>query len=208
VAAGRARRGSPQVGAPQGGTNKRYDRAYFDRWYRDPASRVADARSVARKASLALSAAEYLLEGSVRSVLDVGCGEGSSGVALRRMRPDLRYTGVDGSAYVVQRFGRSRHIVRGTVGTLGDLSLGGPFDLVVCCDVLHYVPADELARGLPALAALVGDGVAYIDFFTSADDVEGDLRGFLRRPPSFYARALGRAGLEACGLNVYVASRG
>jgi predicted TPR repeat methyltransferase len=161
---------------------------------------------VARKASFALSAAEYLLERPVRSVLDVGCGEGSWGVALRRMRPDLRYAGVDGSAYVVQRFGRSRHIVRGTVGTLGDLSLGGPFDLVVCCDVLHYVPADELARGLPALAALVGEGAAYVVFFTSADDVEGDMRGFLRRPPSFYARALARAGLEARGLNVYVAS--
>ena len=188
-----------------GAAGKRYDRAYFDRWYRDPASRVADARSVARKASLALSAAEYLLERPVRTVLDVGCGEGNWGVALRRLRPELHYTGVDDSAYVVRRFGRRRNIVRGSVGTLGELALDGPFDLVVCCDVLHYVPAGELARGLPALGALVGEGAAYIEFFTSADSVEGDMRGFLRRSPSFYERALGRAGLEACGLNVYVA---
>ena len=185
-------------------TGKRYDRKYFDRWYRDPRSRVADARSVARKASLALSAAEYLLERPVRSVLDVGCGEGAWGVALRRLRPRLRYTGVDDSAYVVRRFGARRNIVRGTVGTLGALDLGGPFDLVVCCDVLHYVTATELARGLPALAAQVGDGVAYVDFFTSADRIEGDLRGFIRRSPSFYRRALGGVGLEAMGLNVYV----
>lgn len=185
---------------------KRYDRAYFDRWYRDPASRVADARSVARKASFALSAAEYLLERPVRSVLDVGCGEGAWGRALRRLRPKLRYTGVDDSAYVVRRFGASRNIVRGTVGALGELDLEGPFDLVVCCDVLHYVSAAELARGLPALAAHVGDGAAYIDFFTSADAIEGDLRGFLRRPPSFYARALRRAGLEEMGLRVFAAA--
>ena len=191
--------------ARRGARVKCYDRAYFDRWYRDPSSRVHDARSVARKASFALSAAEYLLERSVRTVLDVGCGEGSWGVALRRLRPTLRYTGVDDSAYVVRRFGKRRNIVRGTVGTLGELALDGPYDLVVCSDVLHYVRAGEVARGLPALAALVGDGAAYVDFFTSADSVEGDMRGFLRRPPSFYERALDDAGLEACGLNVYVA---
>lgn len=186
------------------GSGKRYDRAYFDRWYHEPKSRVAGARTVERKAHFALSAAELLLERPVRSVLDVGCGEGAWGLALRRLRPHLRYTGVDDSAYVVRRFGARRNIVRGTVGTLDALALDGPFDLVVCCDVLHYVAAAELTRGLPALAALVGSGVAYIELFTSADDIEGDLRGFHRRTPSFYRRRLDRAGLEAVGLNVYV----
>lgn len=188
-----------------GASGKRYDRAYFDRWYRDPGSRVVDGRALARKARLALSAAEYLLERPVRTVLDVGCGEGGWGRALRRLRPRIRYTGVDGSAYVVRRFGASRNIVRGTVGTLDTLPLAGPFDLVVCCDVLHYVGADELTRGLPALASLVGDGVAYVELFTSADEIEGDLRGFHRRPPSFYRARFARAGLVPKGLNVYVA---
>ena len=182
---------------------KRYDRAYFDRWYRDPTTRVAEAGSLGRKARLALSAAEFLLERPVRTVLDVGCGEGAWGRALRRLRPRVRYTGVDSSAYVVRRFGARRNIVRGSVGTLDALDLGGPFDLVVCCDVLHYVPNDELARGLPALAALVGDGVAYVELFTSDDEIEGDLRGFLRRPPSYYRRRFARAGLYPEGLNLW-----
>ena len=186
------------------GRAKRYDRAYFDRWYRDPATRVADAGALARRIRLALSAAEYLLERPVRAALDVGCGEGRWGVALRRVRPRLRYTGVDGSEYVVRRFGARRNIVRGTVGTLGALDLRGPFDLVVCSDVLHYVTDDELAHGVPALAALLGDGVAYIELFTSDDEIEGDLRGFHPRPPAFYRRLFTRAGLVSRGLNVYV----
>ena len=191
-----------------GAGGKRYDRAYFDRWYRDPATRVAESGALARRASLALSAAEYLLERPVRRVLDVGCGEGAWRQALRRLRPRLRYTGVDASAYVVRRYGARRNIVRGSVGTLDAVALGGPFDLVVCSDVLHYVGDAELARGLPALAALVGGGVAYVELFTSADEVEGDLRGFHRRPPAFYRRAFARVGLEARGMNVYVTRAG
>lgn len=183
---------------------KRYDQAYFERWYRDPATRVDAPGALARKARFALSAAEHLLGRPVRTVLDVGCGEGEWGVALRRLRPRLRYTGVDDSAYAVRRFGARRNIRRGTVGALGELGLRGPFDLVVCCDVLHYVPTDELARGLPVVASLLGDGVAYVELFTSADEIEGDLFGFHQRPPSFYRRLFRRAGLAPRGLHCWV----
>lgn len=183
---------------------KRYDRDYFERWYRRPATRVEAPGALARKVRLALSAAEHLLGRPVRTVLDVGCGEGEWGVVLRRLRPRLRYTGVDDSAYAVRRFGARRNVRRGTVGALGELGLRGPFDLVVCCDVLHYVPTDELARGFPALAALLGDGVAYVELFTSADEIEGDLLGFHERPPSFYRRLFRRAGLAPRGLHCWV----
>jgi SAM-dependent methyltransferase len=183
---------------------KRYDRAYFERWYHDPTTRVVSRAAIARKARFALGAAEHLLGRRVRTVLDVGCGEGEWGVALRRLRPGIRYTGVDGSEYAVRRFGARRNLRLGTVGTLGALRLATPrFDLVVCSDVLHYVPTDELARGVPALASLVG-GVAYIELFTSADEIEGDLRGFLARPPSFYRKLFTRAGLAPRGLHCWV----
>ena len=181
---------------------KRYDRSYFDRWYRDPATRVKSAGDLGLKARLAVSAAEYLLGRRVRRALDVGSGEGQWRAALRRVRPAIDYVGVDASAYVVRRFGARRGIVRGSVGSLGALGLGAPFDLVVCCDVLHYVSDDELTRGVRALASLTG-GVAYVELFASDDDFEGDRAGWRGRPASHYRRLFRRAGLTPRGLNCY-----
>ena len=53
---------------------KIYDRDYFDRWYRERP--VLSRQRLARKVALAVATAEYHLERPIRSVLDVGCGEG------------------------------------------------------------------------------------------------------------------------------------
>jgi SAM-dependent methyltransferase len=182
---------------------KRYDRSYFERWYHDPRTRIHLRAGVARKARLALHAAEYLLEGPVRSVLDVGCGEAPWRATLRRMRPGVRYAGVDSSLYAVQRYGRARGIRLGRFEELGRLGLRGPFDLVICSDVLHYVPARELRRGLEALAGLLG-GLAWIEVFTSADSITGDFHEMKRRSPACYDRLFRAAGLVHCGLCCFV----
>jgi SAM-dependent methyltransferase len=182
---------------------KRYDRAYFERWYRDPRTRIHLRATVARKVRLALHAAEYLNQRPVRSVLDVGCGEAPWQPVLARLRPGIRYAGVDSSGYAVHRFGRARGIRLGRFDELGGLGLVGPFDLVVCSDVLHYVPAPELRRGLEALAGLLG-GVAWIEVFTSTDSILGDFREMKRRPPAFYERLFREVGLVHCGLYCFV----
>lgn len=56
---------------------KFYDRAYYEKWYHDPARRVITQAAVARKVRLVTGIAEALLERPLRSVLDVGCGEGA-----------------------------------------------------------------------------------------------------------------------------------
>ena len=45
---------------------KRYDRAYFDRWYRRGG--IGGARRLARKVALAVATAEYHLERPLRTV--------------------------------------------------------------------------------------------------------------------------------------------
>ena len=76
---------------------KAYDRAYFDRWYRHPTDAVSSRESLERKIRLAVSVTEYVIGRPIRSVLDVGCGEAPWFPVLRRLRRDVRYTGIDAS---------------------------------------------------------------------------------------------------------------
>lgn len=177
---------------------KRYDRAYFDKWYRSRFHRVIDPTEVRRKAALAVSTAEYFLERSIRTVLDIGCGEGAWLPRLREMRPRLAYTGVDPSEYVTSEFGKSRNIRKATFGDLPSLKLKGPFDLIVCSDVLHYIEECEIREGMWEIARLL-EGIALLEVLTKEDDVKGDLRGFIRRPAAWYRRMFSSVGLTPVG---------
>lgn len=187
---------------------KVYDRDYYEKWYHDPSRRVITHAAVARKVRLVVGIAEALLERPIRSVLDVGCGEGAWRAHLKELRPRVRYAGVESSEYAVERFGSSRGIVRGSFGTLAEVaarekSLAGPFDLVVVCDVLHYVPDGELAGGFTAIASLLG-GVAYLEAYTTEDSIEGDRHGWHHRSAEQYRRYFRRAKLFAVGMHCYV----
>ncbi len=183
---------------------KAYDRAYFDRWYRRRSSRVITPDLTARRAALALAAAEYVLDRPVRSVLDIGCGEGAWGQFLKRRRPGLRYLGVDPSEYAVARFGARRNLRLGRFGALREAGVRGRFDLVVCADVLQYIPTAALAAGLTELASHLGDGVAFLPAYTSADEMEGDFDGWHWRPPATWRRAFRAAGLSPVGLHCWI----
>jgi SAM-dependent methyltransferase len=179
---------------------KQYDRAYFDRWYRRAG--FGSPAVLERKARYAVAVAEYLLGRPLRSVLDVGCGEGAWQPAVRKLRPATRYVGVDPSTYAVHRYGTRRNLRVGGVRDLTQLDLGGPFDLIVCIDVLPYVANDDVRAGLASIARLLR-GVALIELFTSVDDFEGDLDDYRSRAPSTYRRWLREAGLERIGPNVF-----
>ena len=180
---------------------KQYDRAYFERWYRSRRRVVTD-DAIRRRAHAALSIAEYFHGRPVRTVLDIGCGEGSWRAALRSMRPRLRWTGVDPSEYVVRRFGRRRGIRLGSLANLGELQLRGPFDLIVCSDVLHYLPTPEIRRGLPGLARLL-DGIAWLDAFTVDDAMDGDREDWHVRTGAQYRHLFAQAGLTSVGVNCW-----
>lgn len=188
--------------SPSNPPPKTYDERYFRQWYHGR-SAVAHPDELRRRVRLAVAAAEFVLERPIRSVLDVGCGEGRWRAPLRRLRPGLAYVGVDGSAWVVRRHGRRRGIVQGTFGGVGELRLHRPFDLVVCSDVVHYLSTAELRRGLAALSALTR-GMLWLDAFTSDDAFEGDRAGWQPRSARAYRRLLAAAGFAPCGLNGWV----
>jgi SAM-dependent methyltransferase len=182
---------------------KEYNREYFQRWYRDPGTRVATVESVERKVRLAVSAAEFMLGRRVKSVLDVGCGEGQWYSILRRLRRGIAYQGVDASPYIVSKHGRRRNIRLGNFGELARLNFRRPFDLVVCADVIQYVGNAELLRGLTEMRRLTG-GIAYIEAFAAEDRMVGDRDGWIDRPERTIRRVFRDAGLTHCGFYCWI----
>ena len=182
---------------------KTYDRAYFERWYRDPTDRVSTRESLTRKVRMVVGIAEYLLGRPIRTVLDIGCGEAPWQPILARLRPAVRYVGVDSSEYAIERFGAERNIRRGTVRDLSRLRLPRNVDVVVCADVLQYLSDRDVVRGLAAMRRRLG-GVAYIEAFTTADAMEGDRDGWHERTAATYRRLFRRAGFTRCGPHCYV----
>lgn len=181
---------------------KQYDRDYFDRWYRSEG--MGDARELARKVAMAVVVAEYHLGRPIRSVLDIGCGEAAWRAPLLKLRPKLEYLGFDSSEYAIRRYGHSRGIGYARFADFEHLRPCPPADLLVCSDVLHYIPTRELDRGLPGLAELTG-GVAYLETFCSGDEPDGDRDGYLPRPAAFYRKRLAALGLAQAGSHCWLA---
>lgn len=183
---------------------KQYDAAYFQHWYRR--NDIGGAARLARKVALAVAVAEYHLERPLRTVLDVGCGEGAWRAPLLRLRPKLQYLGFDGSEYAVARYGRARNLHRARFEDFRYLRPCAPVDLLVCSDVMHYVPTRELRRGLPGLAELCG-GVAFLETFAREDEFEGDHDGFQPRAAAWYRREFGAHGLQSIGNHCWLGPR-
>lgn len=189
---------------------KRYDQNYFDRWYRDPRHRVKHPQELARKVALAVHGAEYFLGRPLRSVIDVGCGEGAWRAPLLALRPKLRYIGLDSSAYAVARYGTERNLHQVAFADLPrlaqaaqDKGMAVPADLLVCADMMHYLTARELQLGLPAFQALCG-GAAFLETLCREDAFTGDRDGFVGRPAAWYRRLFAKNGWIACGAHLYL----
>ncbi len=182
---------------------KAYDRRYFDTWYRR--RNLGGKAALARKVALTVALAEYHLGRPIRTVLDVGCGEGAWRMPLLALRPKLHYMGVDSSEYAIGRHGARRNLHWLPFGDLAALPPGKPVDLLVCSDVMHYLGDDELKRGLAEFARLCA-GVAFLEVFAEGDDIIGDLHGMHRRPAAWYRRAFAQAGFTAAGAHLYLSA--
>jgi len=181
---------------------KRYDEEYFDRWYRGPAAPKGEGE-LALQVALSVAATESVLNRPLRTVLDVGAGEGRWHPALREVRPEASYLGVEPSEYAIRRFGESRNLMSGDLAALPTFAFERTFDLVVCADVLHYLDDREILGAIDELADLVG-GVALLEVFTEEDHAAGDRDGFRARPALWYRRVFEGAGLVPIGLQMWV----
>jgi SAM-dependent methyltransferase len=166
---------------------------------------VSTLASATRKAHLAVAVAEYYLDRPIKSVLDIGCGEGQWQPILQTLRPGVRYQGIDPSPYAIERFGKERHLILGSFSDLPRLRLAKNYDLIICSDLLYYIPETDLKRGLKTLSQHL-KGIAFLEAYSSQEALEGDTQGMLPRTEEDYQRIFRKAGFKSCGSHCYVHS--
>jgi len=177
-----------------------FDRAFFERFYGDPATRVADGGQAARLVDLIAGIVGYL-ELPVRRILDAGCGVGLLRAPLLARFPKARYEGLELSSYLCEQLGWHQ-------GSVADFKATKPYDLVICHDVLQYLDDKTAAKAIQNLARLSG-GALYLSVLTerdwrlSADQSRTD-QEVQRRSLEWYQRRL-RRGFRHVGAGVHVA---
>ncbi len=137
-----------------------FDEAYFERFYRDPRTRVGDENG-ARKQGRFIAAYLEWLDIPVRRIVDLGCGLGRLREPLLHHFEKASYTGVDSSEYLCRSHGWIRD-------SAADFRSDTRFDLVICNDVLQYLDDDEARRAIDNMAALC-NGALFFDALTLDD---------------------------------------
>ena len=176
-----------------------FDAEFFQRYYADPGTRVADSEDAARLAAVIHAVGGYLGV-RVRRILDAGCGVGLLQGPLLERYPRASYEGLEISPYLCERYGWRQ-------GSLADFAAAEPYDLVICHDVLQYLPAAPAARALANLPRLCR-GVLYFSVLTrrdwsqAADQARTDREVHLRAA-EWYRRRL-RRGFRHVGCGVHL----
>jgi SAM-dependent methyltransferase len=138
----------------------RFDRPYYQRFYFDPRTAVAGRAEMRSRARLIAAYTQHVGM-PVRRILDAGCGTGMLRAPLKRYLPNARYTGIETSEYLCQRYGWTR-------ARIEQYRCARPFDLVVCYDVLQYLDPRSAAAALANFARLCR-GVLYFTALTRID---------------------------------------
>jgi hypothetical protein len=172
----------------QSANDQWFDEAYYQRYYFDKKTSVADPAHVERLGAFVCSYLKYVRV-PVRRVLDVGCGIGLWRDVVARHFPYASYQGVEFSEYLCTRFGWTR-------GSVVDFSATAPFDLVICQGVLPYLSAADLQKALRNLGTLC-QGALYVEAVTREDYERETIDETLTDPRLFRHRAqLYRRGLS------------
>ncbi|HSS63090.1 MAG TPA: class I SAM-dependent methyltransferase [Gammaproteobacteria bacterium] len=156
---------------------KHFDEAYYRRYYEDPRTRVAAPEETRALADFVCGYLKYM-DLTIRRVLDMGCGMGSWKPELKRHFPRATYTGVERSDYLCERFGWKK-------GSVDSFESDRAFDLVICQDVIQYLPARSADAAIRRLAALCRGALLFAvltreDWEENCDQELTDGTGYLR----------------------------
>jgi SAM-dependent methyltransferase len=171
-----------------------FDKAYYDRFYRNPRTRATNPAAVRNQAAFIAAYLKHL-DLPRKRILDIGCGTGSLLRALGRAFPRASLTGVEVSDYLCKRYGWH-------AGSALDFHAEEPFDLVVCNDVLPYLDDKACAEAVKNLTHLSRSalflGVLTSEDLALCDSARTDPQQWTR-PAAWYRRRLKRSLVNVGG---------
>ena len=106
----------------------RFDQGYYRKYYLDSKTAAVSAAEMRARALLIAAYCDHVGL-PVKRILDAGCGIGLLRAPLLRALPRAKYTGLEVSEYMCERFGWEQ-------GTIADYRPRRSFDLVICYDVM------------------------------------------------------------------------
>jgi SAM-dependent methyltransferase len=176
-----------------------FGRDYYRRYYFNPRTAVVSRSEMQSRARL-IGAFVTHAGLPVRRILEAGCGTGMLRSGLKRLLPRASYLGLESSEYLCRRYGWVQ-------GRIEEYRSRAPFDLVICYDVLQYLPAEAAERALANFGRLCR-GVLYFtaltryDYEQNCDQARTDADVHLRSA-HWYRTRLARQFREA-GLGFWV----
>ncbi|MDO4737944.1 MAG: beta-1,6-N-acetylglucosaminyltransferase [Bacteroidales bacterium] len=117
--------------------------------------------------------AQFCREVNVSKALDMGCGSGYYVSKWRRL--DLNFDGYDSNPYtpsLSERILQDGEKLCGVANLVGELDFLGVWDLVVCKDVLQYIPENERRMAISNLCNLSSH---YIILSQTSQNVDGTI---------------------------------
>jgi Methyltransferase domain len=139
---------------------RRFDEAYYHRFYESPKTRVYSSDEHAALAQFVLSFLRWNRV-EVKTVLDIGAGVAPWKYWIEKHHPDVAYTGTE----VSQAMCKKHELLHRDIARWRDRK---KHDLVVCQGVLQYLPDPDVAPAVANIAAMA-KGAVYIEVTTRSD---------------------------------------
>lgn len=180
-------------------SKRSFDARFYQRFYMNPRMRVTTREEMARRAGM-VAALVKQLELPVKRILDAGCGLGWLRAPLLKAFPTATYVGLEVSEHLCRQHGWVQQ-------SLASYRPRARFDLMICYDVMQYLPDREAAQALANLGRL-SRGALYFhaptleDWRDNADRSTSDADIHLRAA-QWYRLRLARH-FEHAGFGVHV----
>lgn len=143
---------------------RRFDEAYYHRFYLDPKTRVVSPDEHAALAEFVFAFARWNHH-EIKSVLDIGAGvglwKGWIEKNLNQKKKKVQYTGTEVSQAMCKQHG----FLHRDIARWRDRK---KHDLIICQGVLQYLPDPDVAPAVANIASM-SKGLVYLEITTRAD---------------------------------------